>query len=222
MADTSITKQAAAQRQIDAAIRMLFLHNEDLVAIHTVAAAARTITQDLAEARGVGHTYGTRRALEELYRKDYGVDPLQPAVKAEIAYRADEIEKDGRTKFLRNKTANYLKHADRDSEKGLDIGDLDTCWIIADTIDLWINLKLSLSDEMWIYGQWFYAVTANTAENSINTKSGPVSGFSFKQQIEFGRYMLKGIYMLKRRSAKSFRDNSAHQLGSLRMYCVLD
>lgn len=51
MADLSITKQAAAQRQIDAAIRMLFLHGEDFIAIHTVAAAARTILNDLAEAR---------------------------------------------------------------------------------------------------------------------------------------------------------------------------
>jgi hypothetical protein len=67
VSDPCITKQAAAQRQIDTAIRMLFLHGEDFTAIHTIAAAARTIVKDLADARGIGHL-GTHRALEQMHR----------------------------------------------------------------------------------------------------------------------------------------------------------
>ena len=65
MAEISITKQAAAQREIDAAVRMLFLHQEDLLAIHTVASAARTIVMDLANKKGVGRLHQTRQALEK-------------------------------------------------------------------------------------------------------------------------------------------------------------
>src|ERR1700734_3571163 len=48
-----ITKTAAAQRQLDAAIRM-HLANEDSLAIHTVASAAFRILRDLKEKRGSG------------------------------------------------------------------------------------------------------------------------------------------------------------------------
>jgi hypothetical protein len=108
MADLSITKPAAAQCQIDAAIRMLFLHGEDFVAIHTVAAAARTILNDLAEARGVGETDNTRFVVEFMYRNNYGLDPTDPAVEAQIKYTVDAIEKDLRTKTLRNRTEIFL------------------------------------------------------------------------------------------------------------------
>jgi hypothetical protein len=49
--DVRILKLAAAQRQIDAAIRMTF-GNEDVLAITTVAAAAYRILRDVAEKRG--------------------------------------------------------------------------------------------------------------------------------------------------------------------------
>jgi hypothetical protein len=69
MSNIEITKEAAAQRQIDAAIRMVFLHGEDLLAVHTVAAAARGIVRYLAKDRGVGHPRQTRLALEEVLRE---------------------------------------------------------------------------------------------------------------------------------------------------------
>ena len=139
MADLSITKPAAAQCQIDAAIRMLFLHGEDFIAIHTVAAAARTILNDLAEARGVGETHNTRFVVEFMYRYNYGLDPTDPAVESQINYTAYAIEKDSRTRKLRNETANFLKHADRDSGKSLDFGELNPCWVIMDCLILWNN-----------------------------------------------------------------------------------
>ena len=50
MASVDITKPTAAQRQIDAAIRILF-SGEDVLAVHTVVAAAHRIVLDLREKR---------------------------------------------------------------------------------------------------------------------------------------------------------------------------
>jgi hypothetical protein len=59
-ASVFINKLEAARRQLDAAIRMTFT-GEDVLAIHTVAAAAYRILRDLLDKRG-------RHDLEELYR----------------------------------------------------------------------------------------------------------------------------------------------------------
>ncbi len=56
MAKTKINKLEGAQKQIDAAIRMLF-RNEDPVAIYPIAAASLQVLRDLARARGI--TIGT-------------------------------------------------------------------------------------------------------------------------------------------------------------------
>jgi hypothetical protein len=46
-----ISKMAAAQRQLDAAIRMIF-HEEDELAIYTVIAAAHRVLRDIMSKRG--------------------------------------------------------------------------------------------------------------------------------------------------------------------------
>jgi len=218
MADLSITKQAAAQRQIDAAIRMLFLHGEDFIAIHTVAAAARTILNDLAEARGVGETYNTRFVVEFVYSNYYGLDPTDPAVESQINYTAYAIEKDSRTRKLRNETANFLKHADRDSGQSLDFGELNPCWVIMDCLILWNNLNLDISSEMFVYSFWWNSVTPLKPENVVDTASGPVHLLTFDQQLALGRDLLTFVYRDKGRSTDHFRDDTAHGLGPIRMY----
>ena len=50
MGEIRTSKLAAARRQLDAAIRMLF-SGEDVLAVHTVASAATTILRDIAESR---------------------------------------------------------------------------------------------------------------------------------------------------------------------------
>jgi hypothetical protein len=52
-ATVHLTKLAAAQRQLNAAIRML-LRNEDELAVHTVAAAAFRILRDIKKKHGRG------------------------------------------------------------------------------------------------------------------------------------------------------------------------
>jgi hypothetical protein len=218
MADLSITKQAAAQRQIDAAIRMLFLHGEDFIAIHTVAAAARTILNDLAEARGVGETHNTPLVVEFMYRYNYGLDPTDHAVESLINHTAKAIEKDPKTKTLRNQTANFLKHADRDPRESLDFGELNPCWVILDCLILWNNLDLDISGEMFVYGLWWNGVNALRPENVLDTASGPVHLLTFDQQLALGRDLLKCVYRDKGRFTDHFRDDTAHGLGPARKY----
>lgn len=280
MSDISITKEAAAQRQIDAAIRMFFLHREDLIAVHTVAAAARNVVKDLAHSKGVGYLSMTRGVLEQMLRealaavtrssetgdaleevhrdtlvraahsivKDTAermgdgtgvvhlepddLDPMNPKIAADLDRRARAIESDKRTGEYRRKGENFLKHADykyhRSAEdKFLNPADLDTLWVIADAINLWTNLNLPFTDEMWVYSCWLRGITAEKPEEFINTKAGPIHLFTFEQQVDFGRWLLKLVYLKAGRSLEQFRDDAAYSSVSInslavRMFTALD
>jgi len=211
MADAAILKEAAAQRQIDAAIRMLFLHGEDLLAIHGVAAAARNILKDLAKKRGVSYAHRSRQVLENFYQIEYGFDTSDPVVAAQIDLEAKGIEKVAWD--FRTKGENFLKHADKDPRGHLSSADLNTLWVIAEAIWFWDDLNLTRTDEMFIYHLWLKGVTAEDyPENIVNTKSGPIHLLTFKQQIDFGRYGLKLMYKKRLRSSKQFRDDSVGPL----------
>lgn len=153
-----------------------------------------------------------------MYRYNYGLDPTDPTVESLINYTADAIEKDSRTKMLRNKTANFLKHADRDSGGSLDFGELNPCWVIMDCLMLWNNLNLDISSEMFVYSFWWNSVNALKPENVVDTASGPVHLLTFDQQLALGRDLLKCVYRDKGRSTDHFRDDTAHGLGPIRMY----
>lgn len=206
MAQTLLSKQAAAQRQLDAAIRMLFLHCEDLVAVHTVAAAARGIVRDLAERRGVGEVFETEAVLKMFYQQRFGLDPKDIAIARDIRRRADAIEKDGRTKAFRNRASNFLKHADRDNKASLDSEQLNPLAIIINTMQLWMNLNLDLTLEMSVFGQWYVFVS---------DASGPAYGKPFEFIVAFGRKLLVDAYGREERSAKRFRDDTSLELAKL-------
>ena len=213
MAEALITKQAAAQRQIDAAIRMLFLYDEDFCAIYTVAAAALSVVEDLAEAKGVGYTHETRRAFETLYRQNYGRDPTDHGVAREIELRVQSIENQKTTWSHRNKTANFLKHADKDAHTVLDLARFTTPGsyflatnsdsasnsmsigeVIAAAINYYCNIGLPITIEMRTYMYWWLGITAKKSEEFITTKEGPIHLFTFEQQIDFARGLLNIAY----------------------------
>jgi hypothetical protein len=129
MTEIAITKEAAAQRQIDAAVRMLFLHGEDLIAIHTVAAAARNLLKDLADRRGVDVDVEKRSAVSTILNIRSGRDRFGLNDQAVINYLS-WMEDDKRTHQFRNKAANFLKHADKDPANHVDGSELDTVWLL--------------------------------------------------------------------------------------------
>jgi hypothetical protein len=213
MAEILLSKEAVARRQIDAAIRMLFLHDEDLCAIYTVAAAALSVIGDLAEAKGVGPTYESRRVFEAYYRQNYNLDPTDPDVAKEIELRVKSIEKHETTRRHRDKSANFLKHADKDARGLLDSARFTTAGsyfiatngnpkansmslgeVIILAINYYVNLKLPITIEMDIYRRWWLGITAAKTEDIIRTKEGPIHLFTFEQQIEFARGLLNLAY----------------------------
>jgi len=85
-----LSKIDAARRQLDASIRMLF-NGEDILAVHTVAAAAGTIIKDIALAKFPGQSWHAG------------------------AMQVNKL--DAKTYFnIMNAAANFLKHANQDPE----------------------------------------------------------------------------------------------------------
>ena len=95
MAKIKVTKLEAAQRQIDAAIRMLFA-NEDPVAIHSIAAAGSRILRDLA-----------KQKQTDIWKMMN--DCIRPEMREEF-WGAKGM----------NRFANFLKHADIDPTEIID------------------------------------------------------------------------------------------------------
>lgn len=96
----TISKLDAAKRQLDAAIRMLFL-GEDIIAVHTVAAAAGNILKDISIAKHPDKSWHLQAMqVNKLERRQY----MQ----------------------IMNAAANFLKHADRDPDGAWDFSPSET------------------------------------------------------------------------------------------------
>jgi hypothetical protein len=78
-----ISKLAAAQRQLDAGVRMFF-QREDELAIHTVAAAAFQILRDITRQRGCQFTDEVFRLGIFSFAQEYARETLPPDKKALI------------------------------------------------------------------------------------------------------------------------------------------
>jgi hypothetical protein len=138
-------------------------------------------------------------------------------IAAALDQRACAIKDDKRN---RNKAANFLKHADRDANKSLAVDELDFMFVIADAINMWGNLNLPFTDEMWAYQYWFRGTTAQKPEEFINTKEGPIHLFTFEQKVEFGQWLLRLTYSKAGRSPERFRGD-ALQLPAGRFFTAL-
>ena len=93
MNKTRISKLDAARRQLDISIN-LFFYDRDLVAIHTLAAAAFNVLADLLKQQGRSERTLRGKLLESV-KKEHQVTVLRKVREAE----------------------NFFKHADRDPEE---------------------------------------------------------------------------------------------------------
>jgi len=174
-----IRKEAAAQRQLDAAIRMT-LAGEDELAIHPVAAAAYTVLRDLKKKHG-------RRELADglglgifLFASDLvseKIDELPTEIaeskmlvqfiaEVAVAIRRGEIKNEqdvSRKLAISDETshwnqfnwaANFLKHADRDSASTLALEDVNNDLLVMQAIAAYVELMGtgSSTPEMLVYG----------------------------------------------------------------------
>lgn len=147
-ASLHITKLAAAKRQLQAAIRLFFLE-EDELAIHTVASAAYGLLKDLKRDRGQSEAAESYRTTFFYLVRDFrrGTLPAHftsdSSIMAEVERIADQlspITADSKLSDVQvtisadvekqywnenNRAANFLKHADRDTDGTLPIGKID-------------------------------------------------------------------------------------------------
>ena len=182
MAELHITKQAAAQRQLDAAIRLLFL-GEDLIAVHTLAAAAHNLLSDLDLKSGGMSNVPYLEVMEQ----------LQEQFPSEMRFQTDIREFKNWLQSKNRTGANFLKHADRDAGKSLNVETLTTDHMLLEACSMYRDLKLEPTSEMHVYARWHLAVYPHLPEDRILTEYGEISELSRDQQIEFGSCLLEAM-----------------------------
>jgi FAD/FMN-containing dehydrogenase len=148
-----VTKLAAAQRQLRAAIRLFFAEEDDL-AVHTVASAAYGLITDLKNKRGrdevadyylVSVFYVVRDYRRGTLPSHFTEDPEAMKWIREIAEQLPFIAESTKVEDVRvavsqetakqywlkrNRVANFLKHADRDPRAHVPIDEVDNFHLI--------------------------------------------------------------------------------------------
>jgi hypothetical protein len=162
IAKIHITKLAAAERQLRAAIRPYFA-GEDELAIHTVASAAYRLLADLKAERGMDEAANAYLTTIFYAVRDYRRGSLpeemtsDPELMAWVRGLADQllIEKDTKIEDVsltlprkvagefwnrRNKVANFLKHADRDASSSISLEVVDNLLLLMQCYSAYTDL----------------------------------------------------------------------------------
>lgn len=171
MAKIRVTKLEAAQRQIDAAIRLLF-NDEDPIAIHSVAAAGCRIVRDSA-----------KKSDTEVWKM------MGQCIRPEMQKKFNDE--------VMNKFANFLKHADRDPDQILDEVDetINDIEIFLACI-LHNDLGLQWSPEMRIFVSWYSGIYPDHIRDDFPWSSllkeiaKNWQDLPRREQLAFGKMML--------------------------------
>jgi len=193
-----VTKLAAAKRQLQAAIRLFFLE-EDELAVHTVASAAYGLLKDLKRDRGQNEAADSYRTTFFYLVRDFrrGTLPAHmtsdPSMLAEIERIADQlspITADSKLSDVQvtispaqekqywnesNRAANFLKHADRDTEGTLPLEKLDNNLLLLKCCSAYRDIA---PDDLGNEGLVFEAFTA------ANNPAHQTTGSSFDSLLE--------------------------------------
>jgi hypothetical protein len=170
-----ISKFAAAQRQLDAAIRMFF-QREDELAIHTVAAAAFQILRDITKQRGGHFTSDVFKVGILSIARQYVQGTLPPNLKMRIEtsslmriitelaehlrLHGDDFDKRRidlnvserhEHKLWLSQTTVFLKHADRDPNGFLSADGLDNEKMLMATSAAYVELMNQPTPEIAAY-----------------------------------------------------------------------
>ena len=204
-----VSKIAAAQRQLDAAIRMIF-SEEDELAIYTVAGAAHRILRDImgkrgrsaaAEAikdsiRGMANAL-VQGTLPDHHQKLFEQEEFWPAVLA-LAEQirnggGDTLAANSHSSFDRtfwnwqNEVTNFLKHADRDAANMISERKIDIKSLLRSACMTYGQLMGRLTVEMQVYGAFM----------ALEDRHGP----KLPEQIEVMRTGLRKLPKTRRPKA---------------------
>ena len=193
-----VTKLAAAKRQLQAAIR-LFFWEEDELAIHTVASAVYGLLKDLKRDRGQSEAADSYRTMFFYLVRDFrrGTLPAHltsdPSMLAEIERIADQlspITADSKLSDVQvtlppalekqywndsNQAANFLKHADRDTNGTLPLKNVDNNLLLLKCCSAYRDIA---PDDLGSEGLVFAAFTA------ANNPAHQATGSSFDSLLE--------------------------------------
>lgn len=169
-----VTKLAAAERQLRAAIRLYFA-GEDELAIHTIASAAYRLLSDLKAERGIEEAENVYLTSIFYAVRDYrrGTLPEEMTSDSELMAwvrgLADQlpIERDSKIEEVsltlprsavgefwnkRNRVANFLKHADRDSGSSISLDEVDNLLLLMQCYSAYKDLtRDDLGNEGFIF-----------------------------------------------------------------------
>ena len=197
-ASLHVTKLAAAKRQLQAAIR-LFFFEEDELAIHTVASAAYGLLKDLKRDRGQSEAADSYLTTFFYLVRDFrrGTLPAHftsdPSIMAEIERIADQlspITADSKLSDVQvtlspdlekqywnenNRAANFLKHADRDTDGTFPLDKIDNNLLLLRCCSAYRDIA---PDDLGNERMAFEAFTA------ANNPSHQATGSSFDALVE--------------------------------------
>jgi hypothetical protein len=123
-----VTKRQAAVRQLNQAIR-LFFQGGDMLAIHTITAAAFQLFEDLGKPSGIS----------SVVRSEATINPAR--LKEWVA--------------ALNSTQNFLKHADRDQDATLRYVEAGTVFFLFEAVELARRVGEKVERERLAFTMWF-------------------------------------------------------------------
>jgi len=187
-----VTKLAAAERQLRAAIRLYFA-GEDELAIHTIASAAYRLLSDLKAERGIEEAENVYLTSIFYAVRDYrrGTLPEEmtsdPELIAWVRGLADQlpIERDSKIEEVsltlprnavgefwnkRNRVANFLKHADRDSGSSISLDEVDNLLLLMQCFSAYKDLtRDDLGNEGFVF-QLFVGMNRQDQSASVSQR----------------------------------------------------
>ena len=180
MAHIHITKQAAAQRLLDAAVRILFAE-EDPLAVHIVVEAVRNSLVDLANKNE------KLSVLDDAYS-----DALKQVHKQfpEKTLRWNLQEFKTWYRRVSRRPANFLKHADQDAVKTLNPATLETDHLLLEACTIYMELGFKPTPEMNAFARWHLAVYPHEEPDQIETAAGFVDRLDRTDQLQFGAFLV--------------------------------
>jgi len=167
-----VDKIAAASRQLDAAIRMFF-GQEDELAIHTLVSAAFRVLRDIFEKRGKNFTAevfrkgiysiarryadGTLPEQELKLFKNTGLMTVIENILDDVRAQGDSFDlnrvgvgmsRAGEQRAWPSKVANFLKHADRDADEHLTLGEINNENVLMGACAAYLELMATPTPEV--------------------------------------------------------------------------
>jgi hypothetical protein len=195
MAEVHLNKRAVAQRQFDAAVRLLF-SGEDELAVMTIAHAVRKLCEELDQVLNPGEAAENAKALmEDVVRKfaaERGVAPPE-----NWGLKDDPNRIVGWWRGRRNRAANFLKHADTDSHDFLKFDPSEIDFALLEGCALLLKLTRQSTPEMMAFARWHCAVYPNEAGDELETgmeeegKRLRVHELGREAQLQLGQLLLQ-------------------------------